>query len=212
VSGTARAEVLRRVRAAQSAGSPPVAVPREYRGPGASGGPARAGADLAGLLAGRLADYGAMVRRSPATGAPAAIAAALRTCSARRAAVPDGLPGSWAAAVPEPCLDRPPLALATLAAVDAVLTTVTVAIAETGTLILDHGPGQGRRELTLVPDVHVAVVARPQIVATVPDAVRVLPPQAPLTWISGPSATSDIELTRVQGVHGPRTLAVIILD
>ena len=92
-----------------------------------------------------------------------------------------------------------------------MLTTVTVAIAETGTLVLAHGPGQGRRELSLVPDVLVAMVARPRIVAAVPDAVAVLDPGSALTWISGPSATSDIELNRVQGVHGPRTLIVIIL-
>jgi L-lactate dehydrogenase complex protein LldG len=80
------------------------------------------------------------------------------------------------------------------------------------TLVLDHGPGQGRRELTLIPDLHVAVVPAQRIVAAVPDAVAVMDPAAPLTWISGPSATSDIELNRVQGVHGPRTLAVIILE
>ena len=125
--------------------------------------------------------------------------------------MPEGLPPEWVTALPEPHPDRPPLELAELAGLDAVLTTVTVAIAQTGTLVLDHGPGQGRRALTLVPDVHVAVVARRRIVAAVPDAVAVLDPGSALTWISGPSATSDIELNRVQGVHGPRTLIVLIL-
>lgn len=207
VSGTARAEVLRRIRAAQSVEPPVVTVPRDYYGPGA-----QADGDLAGLLVGRLADYGALVRRSPAAGAPGAIAAALRECGARRVAVPEGLPSEWVTALPEAYPDRPPLELAELAGLDAVLTTVTAAIAQTGTLVLDHGPGQGRRALTLVPDVHVAVVARRRIVGTVPDAVAVLGPGSPLTWISGPSATSDIELNRVQGVHGPRTLIVLLLD
>ena len=121
-------------------------------------------------------------------------------------------PPDWVAALPQPLLDRPTLDLAELSAVDAVITAVAIAIAQTGTLVLDHGPGQGRRELTLVPDVHLAVVPGERIVAAVPDAVAVLDPLSPLTWISGPSATSDIELSRVQGVHGPRTLIVIILD
>lgn len=207
MSESARREILRRIRDTQPAEPLPVTVPRDYDGPGV-----HADGDLAGLLASRLADYGALVRRSPAAEGRAAIGATLRECSARRVAVPEGLPAEWLTALPEPWPDRPPLGLAQLDAVDAVLTTVTVAIAQTGTLVLDHALGPGRRELTLVPDVLVAVVARPQIVAAVPDAVAVLDPESPLTWISGPSATSDIELSRVQGVHGPRTLVVIILD
>jgi L-lactate dehydrogenase complex protein LldG len=126
--------------------------------------------------------------------------------------VPDGLPAKWVAALPQPLPDNPRLDVSELSAVEAVITSVTVAIAQTGTLVLDHGPGQGRRELTLVPDVHLALVARERIVAAVPDAVAALDPLSPLTWVSGPSATSDIELNRVQGVHGPRTLIVIVLD
>ena len=121
-------------------------------------------------------------------------------------------PAGWVAAVPEPRPDRPRLGAAELAATDAVITTVAVAIAQTGTLVLDHGPGQGRRALTFVPDVHLALVTPERIVAAVPDAVAAVDPRVPLTWISGPSATSDIELDRVQGVHGPRRLVVILLD
>lgn len=208
VSGRGRGEILRRIRAARPAAPTAAATPRDYAGPGGY----VTGGNPAELLAERLRDYGALVQRRPAADGPVAIGAVLRDCGARRVALPEHLPAEWITAVPEPQLDRPPLQIAELARVDAVLTTVTVAIAQTGTLVLDHGPGQGRRELTLIPDVHVAVVPAQRIVAAVPDAVAAMDPATPLTWISGPSATSDIELTRVQGVHGPRSLAVIILE
>lgn len=217
MSWTARAEILERLRTARAVDAAPVTVPREYRGPGAppplepTSGDREPG-DLSRLLAGRLADYGAVVRHGRAADAPALIARSLRACAARRVVVPPGTPAAWAAAVPEPLPDQPRLDVTDLAAADAVITTVAVAIAQTGTLVLDHGPGQGRRELTLVPDVHLALVTRERIVAGVPDAVAAVDPRVPLTWISGPSATSDIELDRVQGVHGPRRLVVILLD
>jgi len=97
-----------------------------------------------------------------------------------------------------------------LDAADGVITTAAVAIAETGTIVLDGGPGQGRRALSLVPDYHLCILHAGQIVGIVPQALERLEPGRPCTWISGPSATSDIELDRVQGVHGPRTLEVIL--
>lgn len=99
-----------------------------------------------------------------------------------------------------------------LDAFGAVVTAARVGIAETGTIVLDHTADQGRRALSLMPDVHVCVVRAEQIVADVPDAFSLLDPTRALTWISGPSATSDIELERVEGVHGPRTLHVVLIS
>jgi L-lactate dehydrogenase complex protein LldG len=204
---TARADILDRVRqaAAIRPASPP--VPRDYRGAGAVHV-----SDLAGLLTERLADYGATVHRCNADQVASTLRAILAGRGKRRILTPARLPEAWVASVPEPIGEQPPLSTQELDAVDGVITTVTVAIAQTGTLVLDAGPGQGPRALTLVPDFHLAVVLAEQIVAAVPDAIAAIVPSRPLTWISGPSATSDIELNRVEGVHGPRVLDVLIVD
>ena len=128
-----------------------------------------------------------------------------------RVVVPLGFPADWLSAV-NLVPDLPVLTAAELDRCDGVLTTCAVAIAETGTVVLDGGPGQGRRALSLVPDHHVVVVREEQIVASVPQAIGRLEPHRPQTWISGPSATSDIELQRVEGVHGPRRLDVVVVS
>ena len=155
------------------------------------------------LFAARVADYRATVARCVAAEVAETIRAALG--DARRVVVPDDLPYLVDDALID---DFSPSELDT---VDAVVTAAAVGIAVTGTIVLDHGPGQGRRALSLVPDRHVCVVREDQIVAGVPEAVARLDPLRPQTWISGPSATSDIELNRVEGVHGPRQLHVIVV-
>lgn len=217
---TAREEVLRRIRRALGGPPRPTAdVPRGYR---SDVGRVAGDPLLVELFIDRLVDYGAGVHRTEAASVPVAVTAALSAGLARRAApaggeanrprvaVPTGLAARWVEALDAqvvPDLDLDP---ATLDGLDAVVTGAAVAIAETGTIVLDASPDQGRRILTLLPDVHVCVVAAEQIVALVPEALRLLDPTRPLTWISGGSATSDIELDRVEGVHGPRILEVVV--
>ena len=194
---SARDDILAAVGAAYGPGPrPAVEVPRSYRRDEAAG-------DL-DLFVERVEDYRATVTRCVSDDLVRAVAAALEGTAT--IVVPAGLDLDVAGAIPDAGLTS-----ADLDAVDAVVTTATVAIAETGTIVLDHGPGQGRRALSLVPDRHVCIVGENQVVADVPGAVARLEPTRPQTWISGPSATSDIELSRVEGVHGPRTLHVILV-
>ncbi len=229
---TAREQILARIRAANRPGSPGAAhigaadvgsadvgaadaayaaLPRDYLR--AHHDPAEH--DIVALFAERAADYRAVTERVPEPGIPAAIARALsaRAPSGGRFAIPGGLPQQWLASLPpavQPAGDEPPLSPADLDVMAGVVSGCAVAIAETGTIILDHGPGQGRRALTLVPDFHLVVVRADQVAPDLPDAFARLDPARPHTLISGPSATSDIELIRVEGVHGPRTLHILL--
>jgi L-lactate dehydrogenase complex protein LldG len=166
------------------------------------------------LLAENLADYRAIVHRCTAADLPATLAGMLAARGAKTVLVPPGLDGSWLAqADTEQVPDRAESTPHELDRIDSVVTACAVAVAETGTIVLDGGPDQGRRRITLVPDHHICVVRVPdQVVSSVPQALERLDPVRPLTWISGPSATSDIELDRVEGVHGPRTLEVVLVD
>jgi L-lactate dehydrogenase complex protein LldG len=206
-SSTARDEVLARIRAAvaDQAGQPAGPVPTGYRERGDLHRE-----ELISLLAGRLADYRAQVRRAAADALDSEVAAALAERGARRVVVPAGLDLALPAGLDVRVDDG--LTAAELDTFDAVITRAAVAIAETGTIVLDGSAGQGRRAISLVPDYHLCIVSADQVVQLVPEAMARLAaaPYRPLTWISGPSATSDIELERVEGVHGPRTLEVIL--
>jgi L-lactate dehydrogenase complex protein LldG len=203
---SARDAVLGRVRSALGDTAVPPDVARDYR-------PAGAGPADVDLFCERVADYRATVHRVPSVGLGDALAAACRERGATRLAVPAEAPAEIEGV--ELVRDHPPLSARDLDRVGGVLTGCALGIAETGTIALDGGPASGRRALTLVPDVHLCVVESAQVVAAVPDAVAALAEAAaagrPVTLVSGPSATSDIELDRVEGVHGPRTLEVFVV-
>jgi L-lactate dehydrogenase complex protein LldG len=207
----ARADVLQRVRSALGPGVAVPEVPRSYAG---AGSPAPSGGDIVELFCERCADYRATVRRVSAAELPAAVAAACEERGAKRLVVPPDGPVELEGVELVP--DEPPLGARALDGLDGVLTGCALAIAETGTIVLDGGARSGRRAITLVPDYHVCVVEAGRIVAAIPDAVAALAEAAadgrPVTFVSGPSATSDIELDRVEGVHGPRTLDVFVVE
>jgi L-lactate dehydrogenase complex protein LldG len=198
---TAKDVVLGRIRQALGEGVAAPEVPRDYRR-------GEFAVDLE-LLVERLVDYKAVVHRVESADGIAAKIAEIQPAGAL--VVPPGLPTGWLPPHVEARVDDG-LSADRIASADGVVTAAAVAIVETGTIVLDASPDQGRRIISLLPDLHIIVLRPEQVVASVPEAVARLDPRRPLTWISGPSATSDIELNRVEGVHGPRNLHVILLS
>ncbi len=205
----ARADILARVRDALGPSPATVDVPREYRGAGAP-----VAFDVIERFCERVADYDATVHRIGSAGLEDALAAACRERGARRVVVAPG--AAWRVDGVELLADDPPLGARELDGVDGVISGCALAVAETGSIVLDGDALSGRRAITLVPDLHLCVVREDQVVPAVPDAIAALAPAAgegrPITFVSGPSATADIELIRVQGVHGPRTLDVFVVS
>ncbi|HMR49269.1 MAG TPA: lactate utilization protein C [Arachnia sp.] len=211
----AKQEILSRVRTAlrDTTGQPEPVVAWQYHRPTPL-------ADVLATFVENIVEYGASIVRVTAAEVPEAIASALATLGASSVVLPPGAPGQWRRRLADEGLDvfddDPPLSAAELDRIDAVVTGSAVCMAETGTICLDHGPDQGRRVLTLVPDRHVCVVRAADVVSDVPEAIQRLGAAVragrPVTWISGGSATSDIELSRVEGVHGPRKLSVVLQD
>jgi L-lactate dehydrogenase complex protein LldG len=194
----ARDEILSRVRRAVGSAPPAEPIPREYR--------RETGAGLE-LLVERMRDYKAEVHRVRPQETSGAVD---ELCRGSRVVVPRGLPSEWR---PKGAVQDDGFSPQTLDTYDAVVTGCTLAIAETGTLVLAAGPAEGRRAITLIPDHHICVLRDDQIVDCVPAAfVELAGTRRPLTFVSGPSATSDIELSRVEGVHGPRRLTVLLVE
>lgn len=214
---SAKDEILQRIRTAlvdvpDTAADQDTPVPWTY-------GRATRTEGVVDLFVERVEDYKAIVVRCAASEVPARIAEALTSREAKSVVVPPELDGAWREAIAQAGIevreDAPRLSRAELDAIDAVVTACCVGAAESGTIMLDHRGDQGRRALSLVPDLHVCVVRTDQVVSDIPEAVARIAPSVreqrlPITWISGGSATSDIELSRVEGVHGPRTLVVVL--
>lgn len=214
----AKTEILARIRTAlrdvpEVSAEQDVPVPWEY-------GKATRTQDVLEVFIERVVDYKATLVRCAPDDVPEHIVEGLRAHDVRSVVLPAGLADSWRSAIVAAGIevrdDEPRLTRAQLDSIGGVVTACAVGSAQTGTIVLDHGPDQGRRALSLMPDVHVCVIRAEQVVSDVPEAIArtadAMRAGQPMTWISGGSATSDIELSRVEGVHGPRTLHVVLVD
>ncbi|MGA9718916.1 MAG: LUD domain-containing protein [Acidobacteriaceae bacterium] len=167
--------------------------------------------DTLALFEERLRDYDAGIFPVRREGVAQKAAELLVAANRRRIAIPTGLPSQWLAEGIEWIPDHD-LSFDALNGVDGVMTAATVGVAVSGSIALQHGPAEGRRILTLLPDYHLCVIEAAQIVETLPEAFARLDPSRPVTFFSGPSATADIEMTRIEGVHGPRFLDVLLVQ
>jgi L-lactate dehydrogenase complex protein LldG len=201
-----RDRILQRIRRAnaQSAAQPP--IPRDYDR--ISG---RTPAETLAHFEERLRDYDARLFTANRGDIAIVIAEILIAANRHRIAIPTGLPTEWR----DDSIEWTPddnLSVDALNSVDGVMTAATVCVAASGSIALQHGPAEGRRSLTLLPDYHLCIVEASQVVETLPEAFARLDPFRPVTFISGPSATADIEMTRIKGVHGPRFLDVLLIE
>jgi L-lactate dehydrogenase complex protein LldG len=205
----AKSSIMRAIRAALKSTPEAASIPRDY-----AQRDERARSEIIEEFVERLEHYKAHVDRADSAALPSAIADACERYGVQRLVTPVDTPDLWLPVGAEVLRDAPALSNLALDGCDAVLTGCALAIAQTGTLVLDGGARQGRRALSLIPDQHICVVFEDQVVGIVPEGIAQLAPTSvrPITFISGPSATSDIELSRVEGVHGPRTLHVILVS
>ena len=208
---SSRERVLERIRKANlKAAAPQESIPRDYDRTSSQ----TVDRTLA-LFEERLRDYDARIFAVRREEIAAKAAEILNTGNRRRIAVPAGLPAAWRAAGVEWIIDETAnheLSFDVLNDVDGVMTAATAGVAVSGSIVLQHGPTEGRRVLTLLPDYHLCVIEAGQVVETLPEAFARLDPTRPVTFFSGPSATADIEMTRIKGVHGPRFLDVLLIQ
>ena len=209
---SSRDRVLERIRKANlRAAGPQEAIPRGYDGAGSHQGSVQVKGEVIALFEARLDDYDARVIRVRRDKIAAKAAELLMADNRRRIVVPGGLAMAWQADGLEWVRDHD-LSVDVLNGVDGVMTAATVGVAVSGSIALQHGEAEGRRVLTLLPDYHLCVIEVAQVVETLPEAFARLDPTRPVTFFSGPSATADIEMTRIKGVHGPRFLDVLLVE